>query len=266
MTEKSLFYIILCGTFALLAAPLGAYAASLTLSASVKTVTEGDTFHVSMFIDPARDKIFTVKASVAYPADLLRVVSFTFGETWMALSQPGFNEIDNTAGILTKTAGYPGGFSSRTALGTITFRALKEGDAMITIRDQSSVLNAESKNILTEKGTAAFTLAARRPSKNNTPNPSPEIHDPVTKKADGTLVPERFSDTNAKIPDNIPSPDNAWLYTKLAAFSIAALILQHRWAICVLAGILIYILFLITRRIVRNRRRRKDETGYSPRK
>ena len=112
------------------------------------TVKQGQTFVLTASINPQGIKNYTVKLELNYPAELLEVKSFTFGNTWMPLSQSGYDSIDNTKGILIKTAGYPGGLSSTASFGTVSFLAKKAGSGTITIGNNSLALDSTNKNVL----------------------------------------------------------------------------------------------------------------------
>jgi hypothetical protein len=77
----------------------------------------------------------------------------------MALTQPGYDSTDNINGVLTKTAGYPSGFSGATTFGTITFYAKKAGTGTIKIGNSSLAFESSSQSAITGNGTA-FTVSA----------------------------------------------------------------------------------------------------------
>lgn len=133
------------GVIALLA-PFSALAASVTLSPATVSVHAGDTFSVSVIADPASTKLYSVRANVSFDASLVQATNFSFTSTWMPIAQPGYDSTDNVNGALIKAGGYPGGFTSATKLGTITFKALKTGTATISSTNSSLLLDADSKN------------------------------------------------------------------------------------------------------------------------
>jgi hypothetical protein len=112
-------------------------------------VVEGQNFNVSVSIDPQEIKNYAEKLVLNYPADLLAVNSFTFNDTWIPLAQPGYNLIDNTSGVLIKSAGYPGGFSSKTNFGIISFSAKKTGSGDIMIGKDSTTFRINEQSALT---------------------------------------------------------------------------------------------------------------------
>ncbi len=108
----------------------------------------GKTFTLKVTLDPQGIKNYTSKMEIDFPANILKVNSFTFGSNWTAVSQTGYDLTDNNNGILIKTAGYPGGISSPVTFGTISFTTKKEGSGVITVIGNSFVLGAAGQNIL----------------------------------------------------------------------------------------------------------------------
>lgn len=142
-------------------------------------VTEGQSFNLVVKVDPQSVKNYTVKLALDYPADLLKVNSFTFGTNWMPVSQTGYDSIDNTNGLLIKTAGYPGGLSSQTTFGTISFSAKKAGSGVIQVTNDSLALNATNQNLLT--GTAQVSFTTNSIPVTETPSQEPVIQEEPTK-------------------------------------------------------------------------------------
>ena len=122
-------------------------------------------------IDPQGIKNYTAKIQIQYPAELLEAKSFTFGDGWMALSQPGYDSINNVKGILIKTAGYPGGISKAITFGTVSFLAKKTGNGIIKIGADSIVLDGASHNVF--KDTAVQSSLTIRAS-TSLPEGAPE--------------------------------------------------------------------------------------------
>lgn len=187
------------GIFALLA-PLSALAASVSLSPTTVSVHAGDTFSVSVTADPASTKLYSVRANVSFDPSLVQVTNFSFASTWISISQPGYDSTDNVNGTLIKAAGYPGGFTSATKLGTITFKALKTGTAMINSTNSSLLLDAMSKNQISgTQGstsvsiTSAPTIPVKTTPKSTTVSPTKaktpvvtSVVEPVTEETSTT--------------------------------------------------------------------------------
>jgi len=132
--------------------------ADFTLSLPEGTSYEvGDTFEADIVISPT-ESIYTAGIYLEYPANLLKVESFSFASTWMPLSQSEYDSIDNTNGLLVKTAGYPGGVDSPLTLGTATFRVLDSGQATVEFSSDTFALNANNTNVADSLGSSRLTL------------------------------------------------------------------------------------------------------------
>lgn len=169
-------------TFTTIAVTLGIFMFSLpalaatTASfapASLKVAT-GQQFNVAISVNSNGTSNYAEKIEVDFPADLLKVTSFNLGSNWMALTQSGYDSLDNTAGILIKTAGYPSGFSSSMPFGTISFQALKAGKGTIKIGPASSAFQANSQSLLTGTG-ISFTVTSASVPVNSSENTSVNI-------------------------------------------------------------------------------------------
>jgi hypothetical protein len=150
---------------------LPAHAATLSLSPSTLSVSAGQTVSVQIMVAAEGVQTVTIKNDILFPADLLQVSSFTLAPNWVGLSQPGYDLV--APGELIKTAGYPGGFSDTRLFGTITFRALKAGQAAVTFAgDNSLVLNIQnSKSPLTTPGLTNVTISPAVAVAQNNPQP-----------------------------------------------------------------------------------------------
>lgn len=131
------------------------FAASVSFSPATISVKERGAFNVSVFINPQSEKNYSFKLGLKYPSDLIEVKSFSFKDGWVQLSQSGYDLIDNTNGILLKTAGYPGGISQNTLFGIVSFKAIKSGTGIIKLGQESLSFNANSQNVLTNYSTQA---------------------------------------------------------------------------------------------------------------
>ena len=150
---------ILIASFAFAGQASAATTASLT---SVANVTAGQTFNVTVSVNPNGTANFASKIEVTYPAAMVEVVSFTQNNAWTALNQPGYDVLDAAKGSLTKTAGYANGFTSSTVFGTITFKAKSAGTAVIKIGSGSMAFEESSQNAITGSS-ASVAIAAAKP-------------------------------------------------------------------------------------------------------
>ena len=138
-----------------------ASAATLTLSPATATVTAGQSVNLAVVIDPQGSNVVTAKAVLAYPTDLLSPQTFSFAPTWIPLSQTGYDQM--SGGMVIKTGGYPGGFTTTKTLGTLTVRALKAGT--ITITSSGSILyDGNSSKLPLTTGSAVITSNASAPA------------------------------------------------------------------------------------------------------
>lgn len=134
-------------------------ASTLSLVPASVNITEGESFSLRVILNPRGVNNYTTKVQLQYPPDLLETKSFTLGNGWMALSQPGYDLTDNTNGLLIKTAGYPGGISKSITFGTIFFLAKKSGEGIIKVGEDSFVLDVANQNVLTTPlAQAPFTI------------------------------------------------------------------------------------------------------------
>lgn len=133
------FFAIATTTFAM---------TTVSLSPASVSVEEGQTFNLVISVNSQVVKSYMVKSEIKFPADVLEIQSFNFGNNWVPLSQPGYSLIDNTNGVLIKTAGYPGGLSSQADFGTIVFKAKKNGTGAVQVTGNSTALNAEGLNVM----------------------------------------------------------------------------------------------------------------------
>ena len=158
--KKILFTISLTALgIAVLAMPVMAVT-TVSLSPASVNVVSGKSFNVVIAVNPQGAANYTEKIELSFPADLLQVNSFSFGNSWMALSQTGYDLVDNTNGTLIKTAGYPGGLSSAATFGTVSFYAKKTGSGVIKLGSGSLALDANNQNVLSGTPQVAFMVTA----------------------------------------------------------------------------------------------------------
>ena len=160
MTKKILFTISLATLGVIVLAMPALAATTVSLSPASVNVVSGKSFNVVVAVNPQGASNYTEKIELDYPADLLQVKSFSLGSNWMALSQTGYDLIDNTNGKLIKTAGYPGGLSSSATFGTVSFYAKKAGSGTIKLGSGSLALDANNQNVLSGAPQVAFTVTA----------------------------------------------------------------------------------------------------------
>ncbi|MBP9847578.1 MAG: hypothetical protein KBD43_16090 [Saprospiraceae bacterium] len=176
-------------------------ATTASLFTSNNQVTVGQNFVVRVSIAPNNIN-FAEKIEIKFPPDILEAKSFTFANTWMALSQNDYDIVDNVNGILTKTAGYPSGVSSPTEFGTIVFQAKKAGSGTIVIGDKSLAFEANAQNQITGYP-LSITINSNTPvvvvtqsSKISTPSISPTPQLTISTSTNSNLAQVQASNTN----------------------------------------------------------------------
>ncbi|MFA5128314.1 MAG: cohesin domain-containing protein [Patescibacteria group bacterium] len=132
---------------AILLAPLSARAAtSFELYPTKVSVKAGQFFTLTVRINPAGVKNYTVKASIKFPADLVSVQTWKYSNVWMPLRKGSYDYSSNSEGVFIRTAGYPEGFSKITTLGTLTFLAKKSGKGTIEFSGENLALDENNTN------------------------------------------------------------------------------------------------------------------------
>lgn len=163
MRRRIFFSIFLA---ALLALPVGASAATLSLSPASGTFSVGSTFDVSVILGTNGKSVNATSVSLAFPPDMLQVVSPSLGQSVIGVwtAAPRF---DNTNGRLELQGGIPGGITASNALiSTITFRVKSVGQAIVKFLDGSKVLlnDGLGTNALSQTGNAIYQLRLPPPA------------------------------------------------------------------------------------------------------
>jgi len=131
---KKIFYSILLPftlfTF-VFAKPL-----SLNVNSDDLEVFVGQNIKINLYISPEADHpVATVSNSLIYDTDKLEFVRSDFATNWFALTE-GVNTLTDTEnGMIRRTAGFPKGTNTYTKYITYTFKAIKEGNAKISVED-----------------------------------------------------------------------------------------------------------------------------------
>ncbi len=195
---KKYLLTILLGAFGamILVAPALA-ATSVSFTPVSVSASQGQSFTLTLGVNPQGVKNYTAKIEFYYPADLLEARSFTFANGWMPLPLPGYDLIDNTNGVSIKTAGYPGGVSSPVTFGTVSFIAKKSGNGTIALSGNSFVLDANNQNALA--GASAQTAVAISAATTPTPT-TPTSTTPTTPAVESTPAEEGTVPTTAPQP------------------------------------------------------------------
>ena len=155
-------------------------ATTASLSPASASVIVGEKFNVTISVNPQGTANYAEKLEVDYPADMLEASSFTLGDKWIAMTATGYDSIDNTNGVLIKTAGYPSGFSSSAVFGTVSFIAKKAGSGTIKIGNSSLAFQASAQSAITGSGTSfVVTAPVTIPPKPEVKTPAPAVTKPA---------------------------------------------------------------------------------------
>ena len=182
---KKILYSSIALTLTLaVALPMAESAATFSFSPSAGAFEPGETFSVVVYVNPsAGEEITTAQLSATFPASVLEVVSFTQADGWMPLVAPGSDLINNTAGKLIKTAGFPERVTASKQFGTIKLRAKNAGTATINTEGDSMLLDITNTDRYVASAGASFIVAI--PTLPPIPTPTPE----TTNQAPAPAVP-----------------------------------------------------------------------------
>ncbi len=187
--KKTIITTIFSAVAALFIAMPAMAATSVSLSPSTINTVEGNNFNMLVMVNPQGVGNYTTKLVFNFPADLMEVTSFNFGDGWMPLTQSGYNLVDNTNGTLIKTGGYPAGYTSGVTFGTISFHAKKSGNGAIKVLSTSVSYDANNNNALGStlpQTTVAISAIPVAPVKTTPTTPTtpvkttPVVEQPVT--------------------------------------------------------------------------------------
>jgi hypothetical protein len=140
---------------------------TMTFAPSRVNVTAGQTFRVTVSVNPQGVRNYTVKAHIKYPSDILSLQTWKFADDWMPVRQDDSDTFDQANGVLVRTAGYPKGFNAPIQFGTATFVATKNGSGFVHFNpDGSLILDENSANVLgpTNDVTVTIESAAAAPA------------------------------------------------------------------------------------------------------
>lgn len=161
-------------SFIIMLAALPVFAGTFSLMPANVSVKQDQNFNVVAYLNPQGVKNYTAKIELKYPANLLEIKSFSFGDKWMPLSQTGYDSIENIGGTMIKTGGYPGGAVSTVTFGTVSFVAKKSGNGTISVGNNSQIFGATNGNVF--MGSSQVSVAISAPTlaitKPTAPTPS----------------------------------------------------------------------------------------------
>lgn len=129
----TVFLFIIFFSTEVIAEPLGAKLYTNTLDAKV-----GDTIYLKLKVNPKTgEPIYTVSASLMYQPSILEYISVEFADSMKMLPvpKPPYTLTDTVNGMIRRTAGYTNGTDSLSDFTKYEFKAVKEGDAIISVED-----------------------------------------------------------------------------------------------------------------------------------
>jgi hypothetical protein len=133
--------------------------ATLTLSPTNISVASGDTFSLTVLVNPNGESLDTVRANSSFPATILQIDWFELGTQFPSLS-PEY-VIDNVNGDIT-FGGYKYGTRVTTSgtLATLTMRAISGGTATVRVESDSRLINNGVEKINTRAlGSATISVS-----------------------------------------------------------------------------------------------------------
>ena len=192
MKNKILIFAVTFAFFAFVATVSAM--TTVSLSPVSVSVEEGQTFNLVISLNSQGIKSYMVKSEIKFPADVLEIQSFNFGNIWIPLSQPGYDLTDNINGVLIKTAGYPGGLISQADFGTVVFKAKKSGTGTVQVTGNSMALNAESLNVISGLPVQINVVITQVQAV----SPTPQVQTPT--QPNTTVIPASEENTTTNLP------------------------------------------------------------------
>ncbi len=165
----------------LLSAGTASAATSVTLNPSAVSVKNGDTFTVKVYLDSLGEKTYTARVSLRFPPELVQISKWQFADTWIQLPRPGYDTTDNADGLLTKTAGFPTGWSGTRLFGTATFSTKQSALGKLVLGGKVLMLNKNSTNVFSSGNEVSVVV---RGADNSVPTKEIALHpEPGSKEA-----------------------------------------------------------------------------------
>jgi hypothetical protein len=169
------------GMFAL--GPVSASAAEIAVSPSTGSYSVGQSFTVTIQTNPQGQSVNAVEAKLSFDNTKLSVTGLSKTGSVFSLwtAEPAFS---NSAGTIDFGGGSPSPFSTRSNVITVTFKALKEGSAAVSV-SSASVLAADGlgTDVYTNGVNGTFTITAA-----STENPTPTPETPADDDDSGAAI------------------------------------------------------------------------------
>lgn len=149
--------------------PFIAHGASFEFVVSEPAVYAGDTIHISVYINTPESSTLVAQSDLSFSEKMLWVQSFTPAPGWLPVVGEEYQHLDNGRGALRRTAGFEGSVSGRVLFGTILGIARGDGVGLLTVNDQSFILDDNNKNILRESLPAEWEVTTVVSGTNDVP-------------------------------------------------------------------------------------------------
>lgn len=160
-----------------------AEAASLNFDKATATAANGETFQISVTVDPGSDALNSTDVYVTFDSTLLKATEVSAGSLFPTVS----NDISTSgkvyiAGMVNDPAS---SISTAGTLATITFQGLKDGSGTISFDcDTSKIIKNDinASNVITcsQNGTSAVTIGSGGSSGGTNPTSAPVSELPQT--------------------------------------------------------------------------------------
>lgn len=112
--------------------------ATILLQAPSTPAAAGGTFSVQVLVNAAGAPLVSSQFQMSYPANLLTPLLFTFAPGWAQSFDDGDNVM--SGGTIVQSGGYPASFRGTMLMGTLTFKALRQGEATLAISNNNTYL------------------------------------------------------------------------------------------------------------------------------
>lgn len=224
----------------LLLLPALASASSISISSPAASYKTGQTFSVTVSVNPNGEAVDTVRANLSFPADKLKVESFALSP--MFSYQSGSNGFDNTVGTLSWGAGVPGGITSPTVFGTAKFKVIKDGNANVAVTGDSLVLVSGANKF---DGQSASLLLSLLPVA-SVPSRPMDITAPPSEKPKTTIEPAAKPDVKEYEIDTQILPKK--IETKSPSSLLGVLFLSvsmRQWIVLSIVAALLLMLYVM---------------------
>ncbi|HAE36386.1 MAG: hypothetical protein UR85_C0001G0019 [Candidatus Nomurabacteria bacterium GW2011_GWF2_35_66] len=116
-------------------------------------------FSVKVYTDSSNGKkTCTLKVGLRFSPEQLKAGKWEFADGWLPIVQPGYDLIDNKNGSIIKTAGFPGCWTGKRLLGTITFSPKESSLGKIEVSNKTFALDDESADVYSGSSETKVTI------------------------------------------------------------------------------------------------------------